>query len=877
MVKQVYSFSEGNKNLNFILGGKGANLAEMTRAGLSVPFGFTISTIACNEYLKKENSFSSSLRKEIETKLKELEKKTGKNFGSTTNPLFVSVRSGAPISMPGMMDTVLNLGLNDKTVKALEKESGDKRFALDSYRRFIQMFSSVVISIPHEKFEKILEKEKNKNGVKNDCDLTSESLEKIIHKYKKIYKKRIKKEFPTNPELQLELTIKAVFNSWNTKRAITYRKVNNIPDSFGTAVNVQRMVFGNFGNGSGTGVLFTRNPSTGKKKLYGEYLINAQGEDVVAGIRTPKYIKELKKENPKIYFQLENISKKLEKHYNDLQDIEFTFEKGKLFILQTRTGKRTAQAAVKIAVDMYKEKLISKKEAVLRVSPKQLNQLLHRRIDSNAKNKVIANGLAASPGAASGKVIFDADNAEKLGKEGQKILLVRPETTPDDIHGIVEAQGILTSRGGLTSHAAVVARGMGKPCVSGCESIKIDLKNKTFSVNKIIIKENDIITIDGGTGKVILGSTPTIEPVLSNEMKTLLSWADSFRKLKIRTNADTPEDALKAKFFGAEGIGLCRTEHMFFEKKRLPTVRKMILSSNKKERKKYLKKLLPMQRKDFYKIFKTMSGYPVIIRLLDPPLHEFLPNKIELVSKIAKLEVKKKKKEIEREQKLLSQITDLSEVNPMLGHRGCRLGITFPEIYEMQVQAIFEAAIKATKKGIKVIPYVMIPLVGISEELKILRNLSDKIALNVLKKNNSKIKYKIGTMIELPRACIVADKIAEHADFFSFGTNDLTQTTLGFSRDDSESKFLPQYLEKNIFEKNPFITIDFEGVGELIKMAVLKARNKNKKFNIGICGEHGGDPISINFCHKLKLNYVSCSPFRVPVARLAAAHAALKN
>ncbi len=860
-----------------ILGGKGANLAEMTRVGLNVPPGFTITTAACNHYLSKNKKLPGQAKKQISNALKKLEKRTGKKFGSNVNPLLVSVRSGSAVSMPGMMDTVLNLGLNDETVEALATQTNDKRFALDAYRRFIQMFSDVVLGVSNKKFEKVLENEKKRINAKNDSDLNDSSWEKIITKYKEIVKKQTNKNFPSDPETQLDLAIKAVFDSWNVKRAITYRKANNIPDNLGTGVNVQSMVFGNMGKTSGTGVAFTRNPSNGKKEFYGEYLVNAQGEDVVAGIRTPKQIKELKKELPEIYKQLETISKKLEKHFRDVQDMEFTFEKGKLFMLQTRKGKRTPEAAVKIAVDLNKEKLISKKEAVLRIEPTQLDKLLHRRIDPKADVQEIGTGLAASPGAAAGKIVFDADTAEMLGRKGRKVLLVAPETTPDDIHGMIEAQGILTARGGMTSHAAVVARGMGKPCIAGCDVLKINEKNKTCLIGSTELKEGDVVTIDGTTGKVILGRVPTIEPTLNPNMEKLLRWADSFRTLGVRTNADNPEDSSKARMFGAEGIGLCRTEHMFMDKKRLPIVRKMILSRTLKERKNALKKLLPMQRNDFYGIFKAMSGYPVIIRLLDPPLHEFLPNKEELMGKIVKLEFERNKSDLLKEQQLYQIVSELSESNPMLGHRGCRLGIVFPEIYEMQVQAIFEAAVKAAKRGFKVKPQVMIPLVGVSGELKELRQVSLKAAKSVLKKYKKKIPYKIGTMIELPRACLVADRVAEHADFFSFGTNDLTQTTFGFSRDDVEAKFMAIYLEKGILPENPFMTLDSNGVGILVDMAVKKARKIKKNFSVGICGEHGGDPESIKFCHSAGLDYVSCSPYRVPVARLASAHAALGN
>lgn len=875
--KYVYFFGEGDASMKMLLGGKGANLAEMTRIGLPVPPGFTITTEACAHYYKNNEQWPEGLEEEILKNLKQLEEKSGKKFGDPNNPLLVSVRSGAPVSMPGMMDTILNLGLNDEVVEGLAKLTGDKRFAYDCYRRFIQMFGNVVMGIDHSKFEAILDEVKEEVGAKLDTDLDAEALKKVIQKYKELYKKETGEDFPQKPYEQLKRAINAVFESWNNKRAITYRKIHGIPDDWGTAVNVQMMVFGNMGFDSGTGVGFTRNPSTGEKEYYGEYLLNAQGEDVVAGIRTPKPIVEMGKDLPKVFEELKKVYEILEKHYKDMQDFEFTIEKGKLYLLQTRTGKRTAQAAIKIAVDMVKEGLIDKKTAILRVDPNQLNQLLHPQIDRSQSIQVLAKGLPASPGAAYGKVVFDADEAEKLGNEGEKVILVRPETTPDDIHGVVAAQGVLTSRGGMTSHAAVVARGMGKPCVAGCEAIKIDLDKKQFTVNNTVVKESDYITIDGGTGEVILGQVKTIPPQLSGNFQTLLSWADEIRKLGVRANADTPQDAQKALEFGAEGIGLCRTEHMFMAPDRLPSVQRMIMAQTEEERRKALGEIEPMQKGDFKEIFRVMEGKPVTIRLIDPPLHEFLPKLEDLLIEVTTLRVKGVTgPELEEKENLLKIVRNLHEANPMLGLRGCRLGILYPEIVEMQVRAIMEAACELTKEGVKVIPEIMIPLVGHRNEIKVLKEKLDEVAQAVIKEYGVDISYSFGTMIEVPRAALVADQIAEYAEFFSFGTNDLTQMTFGYSRDDAEGKFLFYYEEKGILEEDPFQVLDQEGVGQLMQMGVQKGRSTRSNLKCGICGEHGGEPKSVKFCHRIGLNYVSCSPFRVPIARLAAAQAVIE-
>ncbi len=876
--KLIYAFEEGKADMKALLGGKGANLAEMTNIGLPVPPGFTITTEACNEYYAKGQKFPDSLEGELRTELARLEARSGKKFGDHENPLLVSVRSGAVFSMPGMMDTILNLGLNDRTVEGLAAATGNERFALDCYRRFIQMFGDVVLEVEHYKFENVLESEKEKLGVQFDHQLDAAALREIVRQFKAIAGSSTGREFPQDPFEQLKMAVMAVFNSWNNHRAIVYRKINGIPGHLGTAVNVQTMVFGNMGNDCGTGVAFTRNPSTGIRELYGEYLINAQGEDVVAGIRTPYPISTLRQEMPSIFQQFTGICEILERHYRDMQDIEFTVEGGKLYMLQTRNGKRTAQAAIKIAVDMVAEGLISKEEAVLRVEPNQLDQLLHRRIDPAAKLEVIAKGLPASPGAASGRVVFDADEAEKLGQEGQKVILVRTETTPDDIHGIVAAQGILTSRGGMTSHAAVVARGMGKPCVCGCESLKIDYSGGCFTVNDLRFQAGDIISIDGSTGNVLTGEVPMLDPELSNEFRQILEWADDLRQLGVYANADTPADARKAREFGAEGIGLVRTEHMFMAQDRLPVVQKMILAGSREERQAALDKLLEFQREDFYGILEAMIGLPVIIRLLDPPLHEFLPNSEDLAIAIEKLKLSGgNPDEIRNKESLLRQVRSLSEFNPMLGHRGCRLGITFPEIYAMQARAIFQAAAQLNKEGKEVYPEVMIPLIIDKSEMVYFRDMVDNIAVEVEKETGAKLHYTVGACVELPRPCLLADRIAEAAEFFSFGTNDLTQTTLGFSRDDAEGKFLHHYLEQKLLTGNPFAVIDRDGVGELVQLAVERGRKTRPDLKIGICGEQGGEPNSIEFCHQTGLNYVSCSPFRVPIARLAAAQAAVKN
>lgn len=875
--KYVYSFHEGKADMRSLLGGKGANLAEMVNIGLPVPMGFTVTTEACLNYYDEGEKISEEITEQIFSALENLEQETGKKLGDNENLLLVSVRSGAAISMPGMMDTILNLGLNDISVESLAKTTANERFAYDSYRRFIQMFGNVVLEIDHGKFESIIESAKQKKNVKLDTELDAEDWKEVIKLYKELIKKETGQEFPQDPKKQLLMSIEAVFKSWNNERAKVYRKINKIPDSLGTAVNVQTMVFGNKGDDSGTGVAFTRNPSTGENKVYGEFLINAQGEDVVAGIRTPQNIAELEKIMPEVYKQFIDICNTLEKHYRDMQDIEFTIENGKLFILQTRNGKRTAQAAVKVAVDMVKEGLISKEEAILRVSPEQVVALLHRRIDPEAKIQVIAKGLPASPGAGSGHVVFNPDEAEALGSKGEKVILVRSETTPDDIHGIVTSEGILTSRGGMTSHAAVVARGMGKPCVCGCDAIKIDLDKQEFQVGELIVKKGDIISIDGGTGQVILGDVPMIDPALSNEFKELLIWADEVRTLGVRTNADTPKDAKVALDFGAEGIGLCRTEHMFMAPERLPIVQEMIMAETLEARKAALDKLLPIQQEDFEGLFEVMAGLPVTVRLLDPPLHEFLPNAEQLIIEIAELKHKGESEELLKKQELLKKVKSLSELNPMLGFRGCRLGIIYPEIYEMQVKAITKAACKLTKRGIKVDPEIEIPLVGHANELKILRELVEKTVKTVFDEEGINIDYKIGTMIEIPRACLTADEVVEYADFFSFGTNDLTQTTFGFSRDDAESKFLPQYVDRKIIENEPFIVLDRKGVGSLMKTAVKYGREAKPDLLIGICGEHGGEPSSVEFCHQISLDFVSCSPYRVPIARLAAAQAELKN
>jgi len=886
MPKWVYQFNssncEGNVSQKHLLGGKGANLAEMGKLGLPVPPGFTITTEVCTEFYKNNQKYPSDLKVQVDDAIRNIEKILGKNFGDENNPLLVSVRSGARVSMPGMMDTVLNLGLNDKTVQGLIKKTNNETFAYDSYRRFIQMYSNVVLEIDHHNFEELLENYKLTKGVLSDTDLKAEDWKTIIINYKDIVKKNIKKDFPQDANEQLWGAISAVFQSWQNQRAKTYRKLNSIPEEWGTAVNIQSMVFGNMGNDCATGVAFTRNPSTGENSFYGEYLINAQGEDVVAGIRTPRNItkkerlesgsKDLSLEEtmPEAFAELTRIYKKLENHYRDMQDIEFTIENKKLWMLQTRSGKRTAKASIKIAVDMVKEKLINRDEGLLRIDPKMLDTLLHPTLDPKATKNVIAKGLPASPGAATGKVTFNADDAEQLKANNQNTILVRVETSPEDIHGMNAAVGILTCRGGMTSHAAVVARGMGRPCVSGAGNIKIDYNAKLFKVDNTEVKEGDVITIDGSTGEVMLGEVKTINPDISGDFSEIMKWADEIRTLKIRANAETPLDSKTARGFGAEGIGLCRTEHMFFDEERILYVRQMILSKTKEDRLKALEKILPFQRKDFVEIFIIMKGLPVTVRLLDPPLHEFLPKtekEIDIVAKSLKI----------HSSEIKNRINYLHEENPMLGHRGCRLAISFPEIYEMQCRAIFEALYELQKQKVEaVLPEIMIPLVATEREIEILKGLVDRIAQEVQKKNNFKVDYLVGTMIELPRAALRAKDIAKHADFFSFGTNDLTQTTLGISRDDS-GKFLDDYVENKIFKIDPFVSIDQDGVGELIKIACARGLETKKNIKLGICGEHGGDPDSIEFCHKAGLNYVSCSPYRVPIARLAAAQASIRS
>ena len=869
--KYIYDFSEGSADMRMLLGGKGANLAQMWKIGLPVPPGFIITTEACHQYWK-ENDFIAGIWSDVEAAIGRVEKLTGKNFGSSENPLLVSVRSGAPVSMPGMMDTILNLGLNDDTVKALAKSSGNERFAYDSYRRFIQMFSDVVLGVDLDKFEKRLEQARDAAGVKEDYKIPAEELKKLVEDYKKIVDEA-GHTFPTDPWAQLRLAIDAVFRSWNTPRAITYRKINNIPEDYGTAVNVVTMVFGNLGDDCGTGVCFTRSPSTGENKLFGEYLINAQGEDVVAGIRTPMPIASLGETMPEVYKQFCDIAKLLENHYRDAQDIEFTVEKGKLYILQTRNGKRTAAAAVRIAMDMLHEGLIDAQTAVSRVAPEQVEQLLHPQLDPKAKRNVLVKGLPASPGAAVGKVVFDADEAAERGGKGEKIILVRPETTPDDIHGLFAAQGVLTSHGGMTSHAAVVARGLGKPCVSGAETVKIDLAAETFTVGDVTVKKDEYLTLDGSNGDVIVGKMELIDPQFDDNFRELLDDADKIAKLQVWANADTPEDARRARAFGAKGIGLCRTEHMFMDADRLPVMQEMVVSSTKEERIVQLDKLQVMQESDFYGIFEAMEGLPVTIRLLDPPLHEFLPKIPELTKALETLDPNSA--EAQKIQATIARARELHEQNPMLGFRGCRLGMIYPEIYEMQVRAIFDAACKLTKKGVKVIPDIMIPLVGTKFEMKAMRDLVDEVAKQKLAEHGVELEYMVGTMIELPRAAMVADQLAEYAQFFSCGTNDLTQTTFGYSRDDAEGKFLGQYVEMGVFEQNPFAQLDRDGVGGLMEIAVEKGRKTRPGIQLGICGEHGGNPSSIAFCNGLGLNYVSCSPFRVPVARLSAALAAI--
>ncbi len=871
--KYVYFFgsgkADGRGDMKDLLGGKGAGLAEMTNLKIPVPAGFSITTEGCNEYFKAGKKYPPGMWEQVIENLKKVEKVMGTKLGDSVNPLLVSVRSGAKFSMPGMMDTVLNLGLNDTTINALIKKTGNERFVYDAYRRLITMFGSIVMGIDRQRFEKALEEMKEKRDVRLDTDLTAEDLRNLVEEFKIIYKRNTGEEFPVDPLEQLKKAINAVFGSWFGERAVKYRKLNDIPENLGTACNIQSMVFGNLGDNSGTGVGFTRDPSTGQKKFFAECLINAQGEDVVAGIRTPLRIEELRKRLPKAYKELYVIYKKLEKHYKDMLDIEFTVQEGKLYMLQTRVGKRTAAAALRIAIDMVREKLIDKKTAILRIDPQQLDQLLHPMIDPKSQVKIIAKGLPASPGAAVGKVVLTAEDAERAADKGEKVILVRAETSPEDIGGMNAAQGILTARGGMTSHAAVVARGMGKCCVAGCGAINVNEVQKYFTVNDLVVKEGEYITLNGTTGEVMLGQAPLVTPELTSDFGIFMKWVDEYRKLGVRTNADTSHDSEVARKFGAEGIGLCRTEHMFFAPERISAVREMILADDTEGRKKALVKLLPMQKSDFIEIFRVMKGLPVTIRLLDPPLHEFLPHTEEDIRALAaSMEVPV--------EKLKARNKALEEFNPMLGHRGCRLGVTYPEIYEMQVRAIMEAACELSKQKIKIIPEIMIPLIGHVNELRMMRELTVKAADEVQKRYNTKVSYTVGTMIELPRAAITADEIAAYADFYSFGTNDLTQTAFGLSRDDA-GRFLPYYVEKGILENDPFVTLDQKGIGALMKIGIEKGRKVKKHMKMGICGEHGGDPQSVEFCHKIGLDYVSCSPYRVPIARLAAAQASLKE
>ncbi len=874
--KMVYYFGDGKADgsgtMKNLLGGKGANLAEMSSIGIPVPAGFTITTEICTYYYAHGERYPRELTGQIQTNLKKLEKTMGAQFGNPNNPLLLSVRSGARVSMPGMMETVLNLGLNDETAAAMIDKTGNDRFVWDAYRRFVQTYGDVVMGVApegkeHDPFEVAIDKMKDKRGVALDTDLSADDLKQLTTEFKRIVKRRTGQDFPQDPQVQLWGGISAVFKSWNGARAIIYRNINGIPHDWGTAVNVQSMVYGNMGDDCATGVAFTRNPSTGERKFYGEYLINAQGEDVVAGVRTPEPVSHMKRKMPAAYKTLEGIYNKLEKHYRDMQDIEFTVQENRLWMLQTRSGKRTAAAALKIAVDMVKERLITKKEAVMRVEPDQLDQLLHPTFDPKAARNVLAKGLPASPGAATGKVVFTAEEAEIQTEKGESVILVRLETSPEDIGGMHAANGILTARGGMTSHAAVVARGMGKCCVAGCGDISIDYGKDLFTVGKTTVKAGDWVSLDGSSGELMLGQVDTQEPKLSGSFGTLMKWADEYRKLDVRTNADTPHDSDVARKFGAQGIGLCRTEHMFFEADRIRWVREMILADDETGRRRALKKLLPIQRGDFEGIFKAMKGLPVTIRLLDPPLHEFLPHEKDQQADMAKqMGVTARV--------VRDKVESLNEFNPMLGHRGCRLGITYPEIYEMQVQAIIEAAVNCKKKKIKAIPEIMIPLVGTVREFTDLREMTDRIAAEVVAAKKVKVDYLVGTMIEIPRAALIADQIAETAEFFSFGTNDLTQMTFGYSRDDA-GKFLGEYVDKGVLGTDPFQSLDQEGVGQLVEVGTQRGRKSRKSLKVGICGEHGGDPASVRFCHSVGMNYVSCSPYRIPIARLAAAQAAL--
>ncbi len=876
--KWVYLFSEGSKDLRDLLGGKGAGVAEMTRAGMPVPPGFTITTEACRQYYALGRSFPAGLWDQVAEALARVEEQTGKRLGDERNPLLVSVRSGAKFSMPGMMDTVLNLGLNERTLEGLRALTGDERFALDAYRRFIQMFGKIVKGIDGDLFEEALSEAKARAGVKTDPELRPDQLREVVREFKRIYREHTGEEFPDDPSAQLRAAIEAVFASWNTDRAVAYRRMEKIPDDLGTAVNVQMMAFGNMGDGSGTGVAFTRDPITGARQLYGDYLANAQGEDVVAGIRTTEPISALRTRLPDVYRQFEEYAGKLEKHYRDVQDLEFTVERGKLYMLQTRSAKRTGEAAVNIAVDMVSEGLITKEEAVARVEPRQLEQMIHPRVDPGASANPIGRGVPASPGAATGQAVFDADTAEEWGKEGRAVILVRVETNPNDVHGMIEARGILTSTGGTASHAALVARGMGRPCIVGASEIDVDVRNRQLSVNGTTVRQGEEITLDGTTGNVYLGRVPTIEPKPSGNFRTLLGWADEVRRLEVWANADYPRDAEKARENGAQGIGLCRTEHMFMEEERLPIVRAMIMATTTEERERHLARLLPIQRGDFHGILQAMHGLPVVIRLIDPPLHEFLPNYDDLVAETTELRVTgrdpDKLAELER---LMARVEQLREANPMLGLRGVRLSILYPEITRMQVRAIMEAACDLAKQGVDARPEIMIPLVGTLTELRAVKTELEPVVEAVQREKGIQVHYKFGTMIEIPRAALVAGQIAEDAEFFSFGTNDLTQTTFGYSRDDAEGKFIVRYLEKRILKANPFETIDRDGVGRLMELAVREGRATRPDLEVGICGEHGGDPDSIHICHELGLNYVSCSPYRVPVARLAAAQAVVAS
>lgn len=868
----VYLFNEGNASMKNLLGGKGANLSEMTILGIPVPQGFTVTTEACNKYYEDDKKISQDIIEEIENKMSELEKITGKKFGSLENPLLVSVRSGARVSMPGMMDTILNLGLNDESVEAMAKLTNNPRFAYDSYRRFIQMFADVVMGVEKRLFEDLLDEVKEEKGYKIDTDLTAEDLKDLVVKFKALYKKEKGEDFPSNPKEQLIEAVTAVFRSWNNPRAIVYRRLNDIPGEWGTAVNVQEMVFGNKGETSGTGVAFSRNPANGDNELYGEYLMNAQGEDVVAGIRTPEPISHLEAQNPTIYKQFTDIVNTLEKHYRDMQDMEFTIEDGKLYFLQTRNGKRTAQAALKIAVDLVEEGMLTKEEAILKVEPKQLDTLLHPAFASDGlkEAKIVAKGLPASPGAACGKIAFTAEEAKERKANGEKVVLVRLETSPEDIEGMIAAEGILTVRGGMTSHAAVVARGMGTCCVAGCGELKVNEEARTLEVNGQVLTFDDYISIDGSTGHIYAEQVKTVSPEITGHFATFMGWADEIRKLKVRTNADTPRDTKQAVEFGAEGIGLCRTEHMFFAEDRILAVREMILAKNEDSRRIALEKLLPMQREDFIGMYEALEERPATIRFLDPPLHEFLPSEEEDINALAK-EIGVSSSEIK------NVVAELHEFNPMMGHRGCRLAVSYPEIAEMQTRAVIEAAIEVKKnKGYNIVPEIMIPLIGEIKELKYVKNVVVETAKTVMEEKGVQLDYKVGTMIEIPRAALTADKIAEEAEFFSFGTNDLTQMTFGFSRDDA-AKFLKDYYEKGIYEQDPFAKLDQEGVGELMRIACEKGKATRPDIKLGICGEHGGDPSSVEFCHNLGLNYVSCSPYRVPLARLAAAQAQVKN